>query len=405
MAVLKFDEALEVVFQKVREFRSLPASETVPLPASRGRVLAEPVFADRDFPPFPRATRDGFALRSADTESTPARLRIIGHIKAGEGFGDSVRPGECVEIMTGAPVPNGADAVIMVEHTVSDGNSVEIARSLAPGENVVPRGSEARQGDRFLAPGCRIGYAEVALMAAAGRPTVAVYAKPRVAILPTGDEVVEIEVQPGPFQIRNSNSYSLQAQVAAAHGVPLPLGIAPDREDRLREMIREGLQSDLLLLSGGVSAGKYDLVEKVLAGFRAEIFFDGVLIQPGRPLVFGRAAGAFFFGLPGNPLSTMVTFELFAQPCLRLLAGEDYEPPPLLRARLGRDLSRKPGLASFLPAILAGTTEEPVVAPVEWKGSGDLASLARANCYLAVPEAAAEILSGEWVAVLPRSMG
>jgi molybdopterin molybdotransferase len=290
----------------------------------------------------------------------------------------------------------------MVEHTVADGNSVEVGRVLAPGENVVARGSEARQGDLLLSPGCRIGYAEVALMAAVGRLAAAVYAKPRVAILPTGDEVVEVDVRPGPFQIRNSNSYSLQAQVAAAHGVPVPLGIAPDREDRLREMTREGLKSDLLLLSGGVSAGKHDLVEKVLGELHAEFYFDGVLIQPGRPVVFGRAANTFFFGLPGNPLSTMVTFELFVQPCLRLLAGENCEPPPRLRARLGRDLRRKPGLASFLPASLSAEGGEPVVTPVEWKGSGDVASLARANCYLAVPEDAAEIRAGEWVAVLPR---
>lgn len=402
MAVLRFHDAREIVLQKARQLRVLPPPEAVPLLESSGRVLAEPIVADRDFPPFPRATRDGFALRSADVATPPARLRILGQVKAGDGFAGSIGAGECVEIMTGAPVPDGADAVVMVEHTKAHGGWVEVGRSLASGENVVARGSEARQGDRLLDQGRRIGYAEIAMMAAVGKETVAVYPMPRVAILPTGDEVVEVGVQPGPAQIRNSNSYSLQVQVAATHSVALPLGIAPDREDRLREMIAEGLCSDLLLLSGGVSAGKYDLVERVLAGFQAEFFFDGVLIQPGRPLVFGRAQETFFFGLPGNPLSTMVTFELFVRPCLALLSGEDCAPQPFLRARLGRELRRKPGLASFLPAVLSGRGDDPTVTPVEWRGSGDIASLTRANCYLAVPEETSELRAGDWVSVLPR---
>ena len=402
MAVLKFHEARDLVFQKARQWRALPPPEIVSLLESSGRVLAEPIDADRDLPPFPRATRDGFALRSADVAKPPARLRILGQVKAGECFAGSIGAGECVEIMTGAPVPEGADAVVMVEHTTPKGDWVEVGRSLEPGENVVRRGSEARQGDRLLGQGRRIGYAEIAMMAAVGKQTVAVYPKPRVAILPTGDEVVEVGVEPGPYQIRNSNSYSLQAQVAAAHGVAVPLGIAPDREDRLREMVAEGLRSDLLLLSGGVSAGKYDLVEQVLTGFAAEFFFDGVLIQPGRPLLFGRATGTLFFGLPGNPLSTMVTFELFVRPCLRLLAGEDFGPSPLLRARLGQDLRRKPGLTAFLPASLEGSYHDPVVSPVEWKGSGDIASLTRTNCYLVFPAEMEQVKAGEWVSVLPR---
>ncbi|MBI4479723.1 MAG: molybdopterin molybdotransferase MoeA [Acidobacteria bacterium] len=402
MAVLKFHEARDTVFEKARQWRVLPSPEIVSLLKSSGRVLAEPIDADRDLPPFPRATRDGFALRSADVAKPPARLRILGQVKAGDAFDRTIGASECVEIMTGAPVPDGAEAVVMVEHTTPQGEWVEVGRSLEPGENVVRRGSEARQGDRLLHQGRRIGYAEIAMMAAVGKQTVAVYPMPRVAILPTGDEVVDVGIEPGPYQIRNSNSYSLQAQVAAAHGVAVPLGIAPDREERLREMIAEGLRSDLLLLSGGVSAGKYDLVEQVLAGFETEFFFDGVLIQPGRPLLFGRAQGTFFFGLPGNPLSTMVTFELFVRPCLRLLAGEEFGPSPLLRARLGQDLRRKPGLTSFLPAVLSGGSADPTVTPVEWRGSGDIASLTRANCYLVVPEETEQVEAGEWVSVLPR---
>ncbi|HWP85080.1 MAG TPA: gephyrin-like molybdotransferase Glp [Terriglobia bacterium] len=404
MAVLKFHEARATVLRIARRFRRLPPPERVPLSESAGRVLAEPIVADRDLPPFPRATRDGYALRHADTAHPPARLRLRGQVKAGECFPGTVNRGECVEIMTGAPVPEGADAVAMVEHAARDGEWVEIGRPLAAGENIVAQGSEARRGDRLLGPGRRIGYGEVALMAAVGAESLAVYPTPRVAILPTGDEVVEVGKRPGPSQIRNSNRYSLQAQVAAAHGAGVPLGIAPDREDRLRAMVEEGLRYDLLLLSGGVSAGRYDLVEQVLAACGAEFFFDGVLIQPGRPLVFGRARETLFFGLPGNPLSTMVTFELFVRPCLAILSGEEYEPAPWLRARLSRDLRRKPGLTAFLPAWLGGENEAPLVTPVEWKGSGDMASLARANCFLVVPEEAAELRAGEWVGVLPRSM-
>ena len=410
MAVLKFQQARETVIEQVRSgLRSLER-ETVPFPESPGRVLAEPVSADRDFPPFSRATRDGYAVRSADLDQGKTRLRCQGQVKAGSAFAGRVAPGECVEIMTGAPVPEGADAVVMVEYTREEKEWVEVHRTVAAGDNVVPRGSEARQGDPLLPVGRRIGYGEIAMIASVGRQSVTVYRQPRVAILPTGDEVVEVEVAPGPFEIRNSNRCSLQAQVASAHCVPLPLGIAPDREDRLRELIREGLRADLLLLSGGVSMGKFDLVEKVLAELGAEFFFDGVAIQPGRPLVFGRAGGrvggraggTFFFGLPGNPLSTMVTFELFARPALALLSGEDAAPLIFLRARLGQPVHRKPGLAAFLPAVLQGGYYDPVVFPVEWKGSGDIASLNRANCYLAIPEDADEIRAGEWISVFPR---
>jgi len=407
VAVLKFQHARETVIEQVRSGRRALTPEAVSLSESLERVLAEPVHADRDFPPFPRATRDGFAVRAADVGRVPASLRRIGEARAGVAFSGTVGARECVEIMTGAAVPAGADAVVMVEYTAERDEWVEVKQSVAAGQNVVPQGSESRRGDLLLPAGRRIGYAEIAMMAAVGRQTVSVYRKPRVAILPTGDEVVELDVNPGPYQIRNSNSCSLQAQVASVQAVPLPLGIAPDREDRLREMIAEGLRADLLLLSGGVSMGKFDLVEKVLADFQAEFFFDGVAIQPGRPLVFGRAQGAFFFGLPGNPLSTMVTFELFARPAIALLSGEPDAPLLFLRARLGKDLRRKPGLTAFLPALLEGNHDDPVVSPpivspVEWKGSGDIASLTRANCFLVVPEAAEELREGEWVSVLPR---
>lgn len=402
MAVMTFPEARAAVLQTLRQRHTSPAPETVPLLESPGRVLAETVLADRDFPPFPRSTRDGYAVRCGDLASPPASLRIVGQVKAGECFPGTVRPGECVEIMTGAPVPEGVDAVLMIEHAMVQGDRLEASRSVQPGENIVPRGSEARRGQPLLEAGRRIGYAEIAMMAAVGKCAVRVYRKPRVAILPTGDELVEPDEQPGPYQIRNSNGCALQALVAGAGGTAVPMGIAPDQLPPLREKIAAGLQADLLLLSGGVSAGKFDLVEPVLAEFGAEPVFDGVRMQPGRPLVFGRAGDTFYFGLPGNPLSTMVTFELFVRPCLALLSGEALTPAPFLRARLGTGLRRRAGLTAFLPALLSSSGEEAVVSPVEWKGSGDLASLMRSNCFLVIPEQTAEIAAGEWVAVLPR---
>jgi molybdopterin molybdotransferase len=217
--------------------------------------------------------------------------------------------------MTGAPLPVGADAVVMVEHTRSLGDDIEIQRCVRRWENVVLQGSEAARGSRVLPRGRRLQAAEIGLLATVGEATVGVYRQPSVAILPTGDEVVPVEQRPQWFQIRNSNAVTLAAQVAAAGGVPVQLGIGPDRKDVLQEMIARGLDSDLLLLSGGVSMGKFDLVEEVLAELGAEFFFQGVAIRPGKPLVFGRVHDRFFFGLPGNPVSTFVTFELFVSPC------------------------------------------------------------------------------------------
>ncbi len=232
---------------------------------------------------------------------------------------------------------------------------------LKPGENFNSRGSEARFGNVLLAPGNRLGFAEVALLAMVGRQCVSVYRRPRVAILPTGDEIVEAGEEPREFQIRNSNAWSLSTQVRRAGGIPELLPIARDNYQSTRGLIERGLDADLLVLSGGVSAGKYDIVERVLAGLGARFFFDRVLIQPGQPLVFGEVRGKFFFGLPGNPASTMVTFELFARAAIERLGGSVETPLPLLRATVTRDFRHHPGLTRFLPARLSqdGATVTP----------------------------------------------
>lgn len=378
MTALTFDQARDCVLRNARRGTEM---ETVPLGDAAGRVLAEPVTADRDYPPFDRSARDGYAVRAADL---PGELRVIGEVRAGEVFHGAVGPGETIEIMTGAPLPAGADAVVMIEHTERDGDRVRIEKTRKPGESFSPRGIEARSGETVLEPGRRLGFAEVALLAMVGRECVQAFRKPSVAILPTGDEIVEAGEQPADHQIRNSNAWSLAAQVARAGGVPRILPIARDNYESTRSAIQQGLESDLLLLSGGVSAGKYDIVEKVLADMGAEFFFDRVKIQPGQPLVYGafssNVQGRQFFGLPGNPASTMVTFEIFARAAVDLLAGSSEAPLPLLRAKLTREFRHKPGLTRFLPARLS--PDGATVAQESWHGSGDVAALARANAFL-----------------------
>jgi molybdopterin molybdotransferase len=398
--VVTYEQAVGIVEERIG--RPDPPTEAVPLAQANDRVLAEDVLADRDLPPFHRAIRDGYALRSSDLAALPARLHCLGEVPAGRYFEGQIQAGQCVSIMTGAPLPAGADAVVMVEYTRSLGPEVEIQRAVRPGENVVLRGREAGAGTRVLPRGRRLRPAELALLAAVGKTTVAVYRQPRVAILPTGDEVLPVAETPQWFQIRNSNAVGLAAQVTAAGGIPVELGIAADRQDVLREKVTRGLQSDLLILSGGVSMGKFDLVEEVLAELGAEFFFQGAAIRPGKPLVFGRIRERFFFGLPGNPVSTYVTFELFVRPALALLGGSVFEPALFLRARLAKPCRPKTGLTMFMPARVSTAGGDPVVEPVGWQGSGDLVGITAANCFLVIHPGQTELAAGDWVDVMPQ---
>ena len=392
-------------------------TEFVDLLTAGGRVLAEAIVADRDLPPFARSTRDGYAVRSSNLSGPLTALDIIGEIKAGESLEripTNLGDGQAVSIMTGAPVPAGADAVVMVEYTSQQGTRVNITRQVSRGENIVPLGAEARMGTPLVARGERLNDAAIALAASAGRPTLEVYKRPQVAVLTTGDEIVNVEATPGPTQIRNSNSYSLATQIRNAGGDSVVLPIAPDEPRALRGLIEEGFNSDLLLMTGGVSMGRYDLVEQVLSEMKAEFFFTGAKIQPGRPVVFGKceeksSAGAsahasckYFFGLPGNPVSTMVTFELFARPMLEALAGMSPRKLMFVYAKLKTEIHVKPGLKRFLPAILSGEFENSVVDLVPWQGSGDIAAIARSNCCIVIPADWDRISAGEFVPVLMR---
>lgn len=396
MPTLSFSEARDTVLKTVRGAAPLCVEE-VRFDEAAGRVLAEDVAADRDVPALSRSVRDGFAVRAADL---PGELEVIGEVRAGEQFGGVVERGQAVEIMTGAPIPEGSDAVVMVEHTQRVNGRVRIDRTAQALDFINPRGCEARASDVVMHAGTRLDFSGVALLASFGRSRVKIYRKPAVAIIATGDEIVEVDETPRDFQIRNSNAYSLAVQVRRAGGDPRILPIARDTVVHTRESIEDGLNADLLLLSGGVSAGKYDVVEEVLAGLGAEFFFDRVLIQPGQPLVFGRAKGKFFFGLPGNPASTMVTFELFARAALELLAGCTETVLHMPYARLSQEFRHKAGLTRFLPARLSACGGE--ITPVGWRGSGDVPALTRANAFIVVDPDRASYAKGDWIRVLAK---
>ena len=381
---------------------TLPPTETVPLAEALERVVASDTVADRDYPPFNRSTRDGYAVVASDVADPPVTLDVIGETRAGEASQFRIEPGQTVQIMTGAPGPDGADSVVMQEYAERDGDRVTLDRGVASGKNLIFRGSETRRGEVVLSAGAVLGYPEVALLGSVGCAEVEVHGRPEVAILSTGDEVLPIDATPEPYQIRNSNAYSLAAQVRRAGGEPRILPIAPDTQERTRELIEQGLEADLLLLSGGASVGKYDYVASALRDLGAEFFLTGVAIQPGKPLVFAKVGGKPVFGLPGNPISTMVTFELFARVAVDLLAGRKASRMVFSGARLAKDFKHKPALTRFLPATLTGDYGDVTVDPVQWQGSGDLVALARADCFLVATPDRESWKAGEWISILPR---
>jgi molybdopterin molybdotransferase len=386
---------------KIRRLR--PAAERVELALAAGRVLAQPLLADRDQPPFTRSTRDGFACRAAEA-SGHAALKLVGSTHAGEAPAGPLPQGAAWEIMTGAPVPEGADAVMMIKHVKNAKGQVRLLpqRSIKAGENIVGQGAQAREGDLLLAAGTAITSAQITLAAACGSASLEVFVRPRVAILATGDELVPVEAAPAPGQIRNSNAPMLAAMVEAAGGEAWVLPTAADTAEALDASLAKAAEADLLLISGGVSAGKFDLVEPALARAGARFHFTGVRIQPGKPLVFGemqrrskknaQVRALPFFGLPGNPVSSAVTFLLFATPVLAALAGRVDSAPRFALVRLATTADRhgKAGLTRFLPAFctFGAGGELPEAGFVPWHGSGDLTALARSNCFLMVPEEA-----------------
>ena len=419
-ALLSYEEAARLIAGHAAELRSVsPATERIALAQAGGRVLAQPIVADRDQPPFARSTRDGYACRAREA-CTHQPLAIAGASRAGDPPAGPLPRGAAWEIMTGAPAPAEADAVMMVEHVEATGGvgsgTVRLLppRQIAAGENIVGQGAQGRAGDELLSPGVRMQAAQIALAASCGYAQLEVFARPRVAILPTGDELVPVEAVPRLGQIRNSNGPMLAALVEAAGGELLLLPQIADTDAALDEALTGARTADLIVFTGGVSAGKFDLVEPALARAGARFHFTGVRIQPGKPTVFAEIPGStwspghsrggakYCMGLPGNPVSSAATFLLFAAPLLAALGGNREALPRFALAELAGEVRVKRGLTRFLPAVCSfgAGGRVPEAALVSWQGSGDLTALGRSNCFLVVPEDAALLEPGAMVRIL-----
>lgn len=382
--MLEVDAAREIVLRHAAP----PRPESVPLtPPPLGRVLAENVRADLDSPPFDKAMMDGFAVRAADCAGGAVELKLAGEIAAGTVEERPVKPGEAVGIYTGAPIPPGADAVVMKERTeLLPGDRVRVNDpNLTPRKNILDRGREMRAGEVVLPAGTPIGPAALGLLAAVGRTTASTYPIPVVGVLATGNELVEADEVPGPGRIRNSNGSMLAALVARAGAVPKVLGIAPDDPERMRTTIRDALATaDVLLLAGGVSVGKFDLVPGVLERLGVQIHFHKVRMKPGKPLLFGTLRDRLAFGLPGNPVSAFVCFELFVRPALQKLLGHAAPGPRTLKLPLSQPFAAENDRPTFHPAKLE-TGDGCCVRGLPWFGSADLRGLLAADALLLLP--------------------
>jgi molybdopterin molybdotransferase len=396
--MLPIERGLEIVMStaaaKSRPDR-MPA-EAVNLLDSMHRILREDVLSDEDSPRFDKAIRDGFAVRFEDLQQVPAELAIVGESRAGAGADVHVERGRCCEIMTGAPLPAGANAVVMVEHTERiTPAKVRILKTARESEGLLRRGAEARKGERILSSGKRIGLADLGLLAGTGKSKVLVSSKPRVAVIATGDELVEVDDTPQPGQIRNSNTYTICAQVRDAGAEPVVLGIGRDDLEDLRKKIEQGLRHDILIVSGGVSMGKYDLVEKVFAELGVEVLFDKIAMKPGKPTVFGHRGETFVFGLPGNPISTMVAFHVFVRPLILSLLKAADTKPEILDAKLEAPAKCDPERAALVPALVRFDAGQYRIRTAPWKGSSDLAGLARANALIMIPRREGNLEAGD----------
>jgi molybdopterin molybdotransferase len=389
----------------LRRARPLPPEPT-PLAETLGRVLAEDVASDLDMPPFDKAMMDGYAVRTADLAAGPTVLTVVEEITAGKMPTVALAPGKASRIMTGAPIPGGADAVVMIERCEAAGTEkVRVPGPVAVGTNVSPRGRELTTGEIVLRTGSLVRPQEVGLLALVGRPGVRTHPPPEVAVLSTGDELVAVDARPGPGQIRNSNGPMLIAQVANAGGRPRDLGIATDNVDRLRAAITDGLRSPVLLLSGGVSAGKLDLVPDVLRGLGVEAHFHKIRMKPGKPLFFGTRGDTLVFGLPGNPVSSFVCFELFVRPALRRLRGFPAAPPVFVPLSLAADFAYDTDRPTYHPARVEVDAAGDQVQVVPWLGSPDLRALTAANALVLLSEGSHAYRAGQRLPVLRPDSG
>jgi molybdopterin molybdotransferase len=392
--MITVDQAHNIILQRVQPL----GVEEVRIEDAAGRILAEPVRADIDLPPFDRARMDGYAVRSSDVSTAPVELRVLGEIAAGAEFSDAVGPGQAVKIFTGAPVPPGADAVQKVEVTSIRGEYVAIAEAVSKGQFITPRASEVAIGEIITDAGREIGPAEMSVLASFGYSRVKVGRRPRVAVMSTGSELVDVSTKPIGAQIRNSNSYTLSSYAARAGASVDLLGTVADTPEATRAALTGAADNhDVVITSGGVSMGDYDLVKAALKEIGAEIFFDRVIIRPGKPIVFAKRDETYFFGLPGNPVSTSVTFNVFVRPAIRRLQNDPNPLPKTVRAVLSKPLKDSSSRRSYLPARLCIEDGRAMIESLKWGGSSDLVAFMRANALIIVREDVHEIPEGEIV--------
>lgn len=397
--MMPVEEAIELILKDIK-VRGL---EKVDILSSLGRVAAEDIYSSRDIPPFDNSAMDGYAvkfknIRGASNEN-PSVLRVIEDLPAGYTPEKALNEGEAVRIMTGAPIPQNADTVVMVEDTEKDGDTVRIFKETKQGENIRLAGEDVRAGDLVISSGTPIRPAEIGMIASLGRAFVYVYQVPRVAILSTGDELVDVDDKITGGKIISTNSYTLMSQVRECGGIPIYLGIARDTEEEIGEKLKEGTHADIIISSGGVSVGDYDLVRDVLEGLGANMRFWKVAMRPGQPLTFGVISGKPFFGLPGNPVSSMVSFEQFVRPSILKMSGFSNIFRPVVDAILKENVSQKPGRKRFLRSIVSLEDGEYYVRTTGEQGSGILMSMVKSNGLIILREDKIDLKAGEKVRV------
>ncbi len=397
--MIRYEEALRIVLERT----PVLAATAVPITECAGRALAADAYADEDNPPYTRSARDGYAVRSEDALSAPASLAIVEHLGAGQLPSRALGPGECARIMTGAIVPEGADAVVMFEDAEPAGTErVTLHHAAGRGDNICPQGENFRRGDRVLAAGETIGPAQAALLATLGVEPVPVHRLPTVSMMATGDEVVPMNSQPRLGQVRDSNSAGFAAQLAPLGLHVNLLGIAPDEREALLRLVRRGLEDDVLVVSAGVSRGDHDLVPDTLRELGVEVLFEKVAIKPGKPTVFGMRGDQLVFGLPGNPVSSQLVTRILVLPALRKMCGHARCVPPTMPATLTEPLSHEPKRRSHVPATVRHQGGRLLATPVRsYRGSGDTLGMASGNALIVLAEDRATWDAGAEVEVLP----
>jgi len=387
--------ALEIVLSRASPL----APEIALLPL--GRVLAEDIASDLDSPPFAKSTMDGYAIRSSDSGNTVS-LKVIEEVPAGRTPTKAVCAGQTTRVMTGAPIPDGADAVVQHELVDPDGDSIRLRGTIPPGNFILTRGKEMRRGEVVLPKGTKLNPAAIGLLAAVGRTSVQAFPIPRIAVVSTGDEIVEAGQVPGPSQIRNSNGPMLQALGTTTGAATRYMGIAPDRPELLANLLREAFDAaEIVVISGGVSAGSFDFVPGVLKDLGVETHFHKINLKPGKPLLFGTLGSKLVFGLPGNPVSSFVGFELFVRPAVSKMAGHPEPGPNFVTIPLATDLKTDNNRVTFLPGRLEAGSNGYQVCPGKWFGSADLRAMLTTNALIRVPAGELFFAAGSSVSVLP----